>query len=79
MRFFEEGRVADLGVERHGNVPDLIKHFGGRNWILLFESVTGHEPINCNGPGRLIDQFAGAHTGFVYAHRLSGSNSDVAG
>lgn len=81
VRFFEEERVAGLvvRVERHGNVPDGTKHFGGRNRILLFESVTGHEPINWNGHGRLTDQFGGAHTGFVYDYRLSGSNSDVAG
>ncbi len=66
--FFEERRLAELGVavDRHGKMPDIVLYFGGKQWLLLIESVTSHGPVDAKRHNELAALFAHANAGIVY-------------
>jgi len=62
------GRLSELGVtiDPHGKMPDVVLHFGDRDWLLLVESVTSHGPVDAKRHGELASLFKGAKPGLVY-------------
>jgi adenine-specific DNA-methyltransferase len=65
---FEEERLADMGVtvDQHGKMPDVVLHFGDKDWLLLIESVTSHGPVDSKRHNELATLFKGAKPGLVY-------------
>jgi hypothetical protein len=68
MGYFAKADLASLGItiDSHGKMPDVVVHFGERNWLLLIESVTSHGPVDAKRHHELTDLFAGAKAGLVY-------------
>jgi hypothetical protein len=65
---FDENYLRKLGVEieNHGKMPDVVVHYGDKNWLVLIEAVTSHGPVN---PKRLVELkalFAGSTAGLVF-------------
>lgn len=65
---FEEARLAEMGVtvDQHGKMPDVVLHFGEKDWLLLIESVTSHGPVDAKRHNELAALFQGAKPGLVY-------------
>lgn len=65
---FEEERLAEMGVtvDQHGKMPDVVLHFGDKDWLLLIESVTSHGPVDSKRHNELATLFKGAKPGLVY-------------
>lgn len=68
MGFVDHARLASLGVtvDNHGKMPDVVLHYGDRDWLLLVESVTSHGPVDPKRHAELIDLFKGSTAGLVY-------------
>ncbi len=68
MGFFDGDYLHSLGVEidNHGKMPDVVLHFGLRNWLLLVESVTSHGPVDAKRHLELMRLFEKASAGLVY-------------
>ncbi len=66
--YFQLERLAELGVvvDQHGKMPDVVLHYGERDWLLLIESVTSHGPVDAKRHNELATLFAGATPGLVY-------------
>jgi BsuBI/PstI restriction endonuclease domain/BsuBI/PstI restriction endonuclease HTH domain len=66
--YFDEGLLAQLGIvlDRHGKLPDVVLHYGERNWLLLVESVTSHGPVDGKRHSELSQLFAACSAGLVY-------------
>lgn len=64
----EVERFAQLGVkiDEHGKMPDVVVHFGKKNWLLLIEAVTSHGPVNIKRHNELKKLFAGSKAGLVF-------------
>lgn len=58
-----------MGVEvpdEHGKIPDVVIHFGEKNWLILIEAVTSHGPINAKRKIELEELFKGSKIGLVF-------------
>ncbi len=66
--YFQKDRLMALGVavDRHGKMPDVVLHFGKKDWLLLVESVTSHGPVDFKRHNELAVLFNGAKPGLVY-------------
>ncbi len=66
--YFNPEGLAALGVvvDAHGKMPDVVLHFGAKNWLLLVESVISHGPVDGKRHAELTRLFAGAKAGLVY-------------
>lgn len=66
--YFDAILLAKLGVDidAHGKMPDVVLHFGEKNWLLLIESVTSHGPVDGKRHAELTKLFAGSKAGLVY-------------
>lgn len=66
--YFDAPLLAELGVDvdTHGKMPDVVLHYGERNWLLLCESVTSHGPVDGKRHAELAKLFAGSKAGLVY-------------
>jgi adenine-specific DNA-methyltransferase len=62
----EAFRALDVGIDRHGKMPDVIVHHVAKNWLLLIEAVTSHGPVNPKRHDELRRLFSGAKAGLVY-------------
>lgn len=60
--------LAALGVtlDSAAKVPDVIVHYGAKNWILLIEAVTSAGPVDGKRRKELKDLFAGCKAGLVF-------------
>lgn len=60
--------LASLGVEidPHGKMPDVVIHYGGRDWLILVEAVTSHGPVNPLRHNQLRELFADSSAGLVF-------------
>ncbi|MGH7838535.1 MAG: BsuBI/PstI family type II restriction endonuclease, partial [Candidatus Binataceae bacterium] len=67
-RYFEAALLSKLGVcvDAHGKMPDVVLYYPEHNWLLLFESVTSHGPVDGKRHAELVRLFAKATTGLVY-------------
>ena len=66
--YFQEARLAEMGVtvDQHGKMPDVVLHFGTKDWLLLVESVTSHGPVDAKRHNELATLFSDASPGLVY-------------
>lgn len=66
--YFDASLLAKLGVkvELHGKMPDVVLYFPDKNWLLLVESVTSHEPVDGKRHAELGKLFARSTAGLVY-------------
>lgn len=66
--YFQKERLAAFAVtvDRHGKMPDVVLYFGGKDWLLLIESVTSHGPVDAKRHNELAALFKGAKPGLVY-------------
>jgi len=65
---FDRERLASLGVqiEEHGKMPDVVVYHATRGWLILFEAVTSHGPIDAKRQLELEELFIGAQAGLVF-------------
>ena len=65
---FDEERLAAMGVtvDQHGKMPDVVLHYGEKDWLLLIESVTSHGPVDSKRHNELATLFQNAKPGLVY-------------
>lgn len=65
---YDEAYLEKLGVviDRHGKMPDVVVHCKDRNWLVLVEAVTLHDPVNLLRHTQLKDLFAGFKAGSVF-------------
>jgi hypothetical protein len=65
---FEEAALLELGVhvEAHGKMPDVIIHDTRRNWLVLIEAVTSHDPIDAKRRAELQEIFDSSRAGLVF-------------
>ncbi len=67
--YFNQDALKDLGVgvpDEHGKIPDVVIHFGEKNWLILIEAVTLHGPINAKRKIELEELFKGSKIGLVF-------------
>lgn len=66
--YIQKERLSALGVtlDKHGKMPDVVLHFGKKDWLLLVESVTSHGPVDSKRHNELAALFKGAKPGLVY-------------
>ncbi len=66
--YFDAALLAGLGVDVnfHGKMPDVVFHYAKKNWLLLVESVTSHEPVNGKRHAELAELFSESRAGLVY-------------
>lgn len=66
--YFDESLLAKLGVrvDSHGKMPDVVLHYGAKNWLLLVESVTSHGPVDGKRHAELTKLFEESTAGLVY-------------
>lgn len=66
--YFDRDRLHGIGVhvDDHGKMPDVILHYGERNWLLLVESVTSHGPVDAKRHEELMQLFSSSTAGIVY-------------
>jgi hypothetical protein len=74
--YFDAALLATLGVnvDSHGKMPDVVLHFGKKNWLLLVESVTSHGPVDGKRHAELAKLFAGSTAGLVYVTAFPNRN-----
>jgi hypothetical protein len=60
--------LAALGVtiEEHGKMPDVVVHYGEKNWLVLIEAVTSHGPVNPKRRQELRELFADSTAPLVF-------------
>lgn len=65
---FDVQALAALGVslDKHGKLPDVIVHFGGRNWLVLMEAASSHGPVDAKRHRELAGLFTDCTAGLVY-------------
>ena len=66
--YFDAPLLAGLGVtvDPHGKMPDVIIFCPKRNWLVLIESVTSHDPVDGKRHAELSQLFAKSEAGLVY-------------
>ena len=66
--YFDADLLGKLGVhvDPHGKMPDVVLHYGERNWLILVESVTSHGPVDGKRHAELAKLFARSSAGLVY-------------
>lgn len=66
--YFNAPLLVELGVnvDSHGKMPDVVLHFGEKNWLLLVESVTSHGPVDGKRHAELAKLFSDSKAGLVY-------------
>ena len=66
--YFNEALLDEIGVhvDAHGKMPDVVLHYGEKNWLLLIEAVTSHGPVDGKRHAELTELFSGAKAGLVY-------------
>ena len=55
-----------IAVDGHGKMPDVVLYDPQRDWLLLVESVTSHDPVNAKRHEDLARLFADSTAGLVY-------------
>jgi adenine-specific DNA-methyltransferase len=65
---FDQNHLSSLGVSvnAHGKMPDVIVHYGSKDWLVLIEAVTSHGPINPKRREELRKIFSASSAGLVY-------------
>lgn len=65
---YDEQRLAEIGVnfDAHGKMPDVVVYYEERNWLVLVEAVTSHDPVNPKCLEELKHLFAEAAAGLVF-------------
>jgi hypothetical protein len=60
--------LAALGVTLNSaaKIPDVIVHYGAKNWLLLIEAVTSAGPVDGKRRKELKELFAGCKAGLVF-------------
>jgi hypothetical protein len=68
MGYFDKALLTDLGVtvDSHGKMPDVVLHYGDKDWLLLVESVTSHGPVDAKRHEELMRLFEKSTAGLVY-------------
>lgn len=66
--YFDKEGFAALGLafDSHGKFPDIIAHYGDKNWLLLIEAVTSHGPVDAKRHRELNTLFAKSRAGLVF-------------
>ena len=66
--YFDENLLSGLGVsiDSHGKMPDVVLWYPKRSWLLLFESVTSHGPVDVKRHNELAEIFSSSEACLVY-------------
>lgn len=61
----------NLKLDAHGKMPDVIVHLKDKNWLVLIEAVTSHDPIDNKRKRELEKLFADATGDLVFITAFS--------
>ena len=66
--YFYETSLAelDIGVDARDKMPDVLFHYGERDWLLLVELITSHGPVDGKRHAELAARFSDASAGLAY-------------
>ena len=66
--YFDSDALQELGVTltEHGKMPDVVINYSAKNWLLLIEAVTSHEPVDAKRRNELERLFHGSRAGLVF-------------
>jgi len=59
-------RKLDVTLEQHENIPDIILYDEARNWLVLIDAATHHDPITPMRQAELKKLFDQSHIGLVF-------------
>lgn len=56
----------DIEIDEHGKMPDVVLHYGDKDWVLLIEAVTSHGPVDGKRRAELAKLFEPVKDKLIY-------------